>query len=57
MWLTAWEHVCFSELNITSAISMRVEGDDDFLLTTEDLLVSWSVLTVTMKKDAVNKIL
>jgi hypothetical protein len=36
---------------------MRIEGDDDFLLTVEDLLVSRSFLTVTMKKDAVNKIL
>ena len=54
-WLTAWERVCFSELTISSAILMRVEGDDDFLLTVEDLLVSRSVLTVTMKKDAVIK--
>lgn len=35
---------------------MRAEGDDAFLLAVEDLLVSQSVLTVTMQKDAVSKI-
>lgn len=35
---------------------MRAEGDDALLLAVEDLLVSRSVLTVTMQKDAVSKI-
>ena len=50
------ETLCFSELTTTATILTRVEGVDDFHSTDGDLIVSWSVLTVTMQKDADNKI-
>lgn len=49
------ETLFFSELTTTATILTRVEGDD-FLPTVEDLIVSWSVLTVSVQKDTDNEI-